>query len=174
MRLGPALAAEQIGEAGERGIGHEFVRAVVVQVHPLEVEKDEVAPDRGAALLGSAEEAPNCGIVAVGRVLQVRKDHRRVHELVDVLQLGDRGVELGGRQLCEHAAILRRESLGVHLCRGEVFRDLRIVQAGVEGREVPYRAVGGTGRRGHSHRKALAGPQPGPRPGYAWVSTVVP
>ena len=155
VRLGAPLAFEQVRERLEPLVRHERPGGIVVDLDPLQLEEEQMPTDRGGALLSEADQPPKCGLVALGGVQEMRVDAGGVHELMDVLQLGHGLVQLSRVEVGDLAAVALLKGLGTALGGIEVGLELGVVDAGIEGRQIPRDAVGAAGRRGRldGHRR---------------------
>ncbi len=132
---------------GDKGPGR-----LVGQLHPFQVEEDEVLVDRGALLARVGQERTVLGVVRLGRVQQAGVDRRPVHLLVETFQLrqgAQQDVRRRAAVAGDLAAVARLEGPGTLQGVRQVGWERGILDALVEVTQFPPDAIGATGWRSH-------------------------
>ena len=137
--------------AGELGTVDQSGRIRVGDLHPFEVEEDQVLVDLRAPFACPAEQGAAGRIIGLGGVSEVRVDKGPIHLLADALEGRDSLIEELRRRAARNvqfAACCRLKGLRPLQGRVEVTLNGRVVEATVKIAQVPRDAIRAAGCHG--------------------------
>ena len=157
VRAVAALGAQDVRVVRERRVGEQLLRAVVVDLDPLELEEQQLGLDRSPLLACALGERAARFVRGVRGVTELRVGLRARDDGVDALGLGRRLAQAGRLEPRDLAAVALAEGLRVGEGAVEVAGEARVVGARVEIVEVPLDGFGAGHRCGHGGTLASDG-----------------